>query len=401
MPRRTRNINGEGSRKTMPDGRVAFRQMVGYREDGKPNIVEVIQRKNETIKDLKKRFQNKVALAKSLPAGKDNELFNAMSKGGQLTLGEWLDEWMKNYKKNTVKPNTYAFYNNLIKKHIVPKLGSVALSDIKPLVLQNCCNNMLESGLSHRTVKGVAQIFHAALSEAWIDNLISANPGEKIKIVRDYSIKKEIQAFTREEEMIFLKAVKDTYHEVFFVTALNTGMRIGEILGLQWEDIDFNNNVINVRHNLVIVHNYKTSQQVILGTPKTAAGVRTIPVTNTLKEALQKHKQLHIKLFNKAEGYVFKTNSGMEYHSRTSFDKELKRICKENNLPMITMHALRHSFATRGLEAGIQPRVMQKLLGHADWNMFYNTYSHVMKGIQDVEQEKLVEALDKITSDKI
>ena len=74
-----------------------------------------------------------------------------------------------------------------------------------------------------------------------------------------------------------------------------------------------------------------------MGTSKTAAGVRTIPVTNTLKEALLKHKQLHIKLFNKTEGYVFKTNSGMEYHSRTSFDKELKRICKENNLPIITI----------------------------------------------------------------
>ena len=147
---------------------------------------------------------------------------------------------------------------------------------------------------------------------------------------------------------------------------------------------------------MVIVHDYKRPQEVILTTPKTLSSIRDIPITASLKAALMKHKQLHTDLFGEVSGFVFKTNSGREYHSRTSFDKELKRICSENNLPFITMHGMRHTFATRGLEAGVLPRVMQKLLGHSDWNMFYNAYSHVLSGIQEIEQKMLLEALDKM-----
>ena len=392
-----RNINGEGSRKVMPDGRIAYKKMVGYKADGKPNIVEVIQRKNETIKDLKKRFDEKVSFAASISASDNDSLYETIIKQDKILCGEWLLQWLETYKKNTVKRNTYVFYHNLINKHIIPQIGSLHLCDLKPLVLQELCNKMLDNGLSQRTVKGVAQIMKAALEEAVVNDITQSNPASKIKIPRDYSKKKEIKAFTKDEEKIFLNAVKGTYHEVFFVMALNTGMRIGEILGLQWDDIDFENRMLHIRHNLVVVHDYKQTQEVILTTPKTLSSIRDIPITAALEASLIKHRQLHMELFGEISGFVFKTNSGSEYRSRTSFDKELKRICAENNLPCITMHGMRHTFATRGLEAGVLPRVMQKLLGHADWNMFYNTYSHVLSGVRDIEQEKLVAALDKIT----
>ncbi len=391
-----RNLNGDGSRKTKSDGRVAFRKMVGYKRNGKPNIVEAVQRKNESLTELKKRFEEKVSLAGAAYESPE-DLKKAIMKGDKVTCSEWITQWLETDKKYSVKKNTYVFYRNLICKHILPQIGSCRMCDIKPLLLQNLCNKMLEKGLSVRTVKGVAQILKASFEAAVINEILTVNPAIKIKIPRSYSKKNEIEVLTKEEEKIFLNAVYGTYHEMFFILALNTGMRIGEMLGLQWEDIDLKNRVIHIKHNLVMIHDYKKPQEIILTTPKTMSGYRDIPITEALKTALLKHRQLHMDLFGSVSGYVFKTNTGMEYHSRTSFDKELKRICSENNLPEISMHGLRHTFATRGLEAGILPRVMQKLLGHADWNLFYNTYSHLLSGIQEVEQEKLVNALDKIT----
>ena len=384
-----RNINGEGRRKVMPDGRIAFKKMVGYKANGKPNIIEVIQRKNETLTELKKRFDEKINAAE---AATDN-----ITLKDKYTVKDWLIKWLESYKKNTVKSSTYSFYHNLMSKHIISNIGELLLCDVKPLILQELCNRMIEKGLSVRTVRGVALILKSSFEEAFVNGIIKTNPALGIKVPRSCGNREnKIKAFTEEEQKRFLEAVKETYHEVFFVMALNTGMRIGEILGLQWEDIDFDSGIIHVNHNLVIVHDYKRPQEVILTTPKTLSSIRDIPITASLKAALMKHKQLHTDLFGEVSGFVFKTNSGREYHSRTSFDKELKRICSENNLPFITMHGMRHTFATRGLEAGVLPRVMQKLLGHSDWNMFYNTYSHVLSGIQDIEQKKLLEALDKM-----
>lgn len=282
-----RNVNGEGSRKVMPDGRIAFKKMIGYKSNGKPNVIEVIQRKNETLTDLKKRFAEKVSNANLVLVTEEDSMRKILINQEHISCSEWILQWLESYKKNTVKRNTYVFYHNLINKHIIPHIGHLYLCDIKPLILQELCNKMIDRGLSSRTVRGVAQILKSSFEEAHINDIIKSNPASRIKIPRDYSnSRKETKAFTAEEQKCFIEAVKGTYHEVFFVMALNTGMRIGEILGLQWEDIDFDKNIIHIRHNLVIVHDYKKSQEVLLTTPKTLSSIRDIPITVSLNVSL-------------------------------------------------------------------------------------------------------------------
>lgn len=398
MSRKGRNPNGEGSRKVMSDGRVTYKVMVGKSSDGKPIYLQVYQRKGETIANLKKRFEDekkKFAAIGSLST-KSTHMVDIIKEGADTSVKSFLIQFIEDYKKPVVKPSTYCYYTNILYSNILPMLGEYKLCEIKPIVLQNYIKLLCDSGLSYRTVKGALQLLKAGFDEAVHNELLVKNPAANVKIPKKPQ-KKDVVVFTRDEQNTFMNAIKGLTHELFFTMALSTGMRCGEILGLQWKNVDFNTNTINICDNLTIVYDVNSGSSVHLGTPKSSAGIRKIPISAHLAELLKQHQQEHMLLFGEVDGFVFKTNQNQPYHSRSTFAKALKKICSDNNLPILNLHALRHCFATRGLEAGVMPRVMQNLLGHEDFTLFTQTYSHVLDELYSKESEKLLDAIEEIT----
>lgn len=383
----------------MPDGRISYKTMIGKTDDGKARFLQVYQRKGESPSQLKARFDSEVErflAAKSL-LGIDSGIYDIVKNGSDSKLSDFMKRYLEDYKKPTVKSSTYAFYRNIMVSNINPYLGEYKLNQLRPIIVQSYVKKLCDKGLAFRTVKGALQLLKSCLAEAVHNELIEKNPAENIKIPKK-TVKKNINVFTREEQKIFMNAIKGHIYEVFFTMAITTGMRCGEMLGLTWENIDFDKKVIHIRQNLTIVYNAGEGNSIHIGTPKSAAGVRTIPISDALEKVLKMHKEEHYLLFGNAEGFVFKTNKNEHFHSKAHFSKALKTICIENGLPVLNIHALRHTFATRGLEAGIMPRTMQRLLGHEDTILFNTTYSHVLNDIYAQESEKLIEAINKINS---
>lgn len=397
MSRKGRNPNGEGSRKVMPDGRVTYKAMVGKASDSKPIYVQVYQRKGETIANLKKRFEDekKKYLAVGILENKSADMLNVIKKGAQVTVMEYFSHYIENYKKTAVKPTTYAFYRNLLCSNIAPYLGDYEIGKLTPIILQTYIKSLCDKGLSYRTIKGALQLLKAGLGEAVNIEFISKNPATCVKIPKKPE-KRKIVVFTKEEQKTFMNAIKGHIHELFFTMALTTGMRCGEIMGLMWKDVDMENRRLHICQNLTVVYDVENGSKVHLGTPKSEAGVRTIPISEHLTTLLENCRNEHIILYGEVDGFVFKTTKNTPYHSRSTFAKALKKICKDNNLPVLNLHALRHTFATRGLEAGVMPRVMQNLLGHEDFTLFTQTYSHVLDELYSKESEKLLEAIEEI-----
>lgn len=398
MAKRSRNLNNEGSKKYMPDGRVTFKIMVGKRDDGKPKMLQVYQRKGETPKETKERFEEelrKYRLANELSSSL--EMFDLMREGGDALLGEYLKQYIKDFKEATVKPTTLAYYYNLLNSYIEPYIGKSKIKSLRPIVLQNLLMELAKQNLSYRTLKGVVQFLKAALAEAVYNELIEKNPAENLKIPIQNK-KKSISVFTREEQQIFMQAIRGSLYELFFTMGITTGMRCGEMLALKWENVDMEGRLITVNENLTISYTKESGSEIHMGTPKSETSIRVLPIAQRLYELLIEEQKIHMNLFGEVDGFVFKTNNNTPYHSRGHFGRELKRICAENGLPDMNLHGLRHTFATRGLEKGILPRIMQKLLGHSDWQLFFNTYSHVMPDIYSAESAKLVDAIDKINS---
>lgn len=382
----------------MPDGRITYKKMVGKKENGKPRMIQVYQRKGETPSQVKIRFDEECSKYEAAKAIISNQgMYEIVRSGSEALLGTYLKQYIEDFKKPTVKPTTLSYYRCMVDEYINPYIGEYRLKEIKPMVLQNFLMELAEKDLSYRTIKGVLQILKAALDEAAYNELIDKNPAEKLKVPKKNQ-KKKVLAFSKEEQKVFMQAIRGHRHELFYTIAITTGMRCGEILALKWKNVNMESKTIYVCENLTVSYDKEEKTKVHEGTPKSDTGVRTLPITERLKELLVKEMEIHMGLFGDINGFVLKTNQNAPYHSRSYFGRALKELCRKNGLPEINLHALRHSFATRGLEAGVSPRVMQLLLGHSDWQLFFNTYSHVMPDLYGAESKRLSEAMDKINA---
>ncbi len=381
----------------MPDGRISYKTMVGKNDAGKPRFLQVYQRKGETPSQLKARFDSELERYMSAKPllGENSSMYDVVKNGSNTLVKDFFKHYLTDFKKPTVKPSTYAYYKNIMLSNIVPYIGEYKLRELRPMILQSYIKELCEKGLSYRTVKGALQLLKSGLAEAVYNELLDKNPADNIKIPKK-ATKKSINVFSKEQQKIFMRAIKGHIYETFYTMAITTGMRCGEMLGLTWENIDLDKKVINVCQNLTIVYDKEDGNSVHIGTPKSSAGVRSIPIPDVLKTVLEIHKREHMLMFGEVEGFVFKTFKNEPYRSKSHFSKVLKKICVEHGLPVINLHALRHTFATRGLEAGVMPRTMQRLLGHEDYMLFNTTYSHVLDDVYKQESEKLVEAINQI-----
>lgn len=311
----------------------------------------------------------------------DEKQLNVISKN--MTLDEWYEVWMDTCKKHcrdTTK-RTYAIQYNRLRK----ELGWRKLTNLNLVIIQNAFNN-LKSDNSRRDCKAVLVDM---LNRALESDLINKNVAVSVNTRIEGKEQIEKRVLTKEEIQILYQSTKDSQLYPFFVLALNTGMRMGEILGLTWDCVDFENGIIHVEKTLCYLpNNGKAIYE--FHPPKSRAGKRNIPMSKLVNDVLQEQRIWHDDVatrFKPRKGFedlVFtsKTNHPLhESNIRTAIGYLVDRINTQNpkeEFERFTPHCLRHTFATNCIAKGMRPKTLQKLLGHNSLQMTMDLYCHVL-----------------------
>ena len=318
------------------------------------------------------------------------------------TLNEWFDLWCKNYKsvqvKNTSLTVIISKYNNIFGDYI----GSKMLKDILNIDVQNCINQYIKLGKNAERLRSSLGNLRECFELAKVNKLVDDNPCLLITLPRakykDFDIKEKI--LSAEDEKIFMEySVGSWYYGVFY-TLLNTGLRVSELCGLKWEDVDFNKKCINVKRQLSC--QYYKGKHVQFDTPKTQSGYRTIPfiadMENVLKQQYKMISDRKVELQENWRGLkqdkefsdlVFYSTMGSPLTKETisqAIKSNIKNIKNEYpNFPYIHPHMFRHTFATKCYNAGVEPKAAQLLLGHQSTAITLNIYTHL--SVEDLNKE--------------
>lgn len=326
-----------------------------------------------------------------------NELNNRtfIDNSTNLTMRMWLHTWLWEYKKNSIKPKTFEQYETILRIYAMPTIGDIKVLNLKPEHLQKIYNNMYENGISARTVHILNTVLHGALKQAVKNNLASRNVTEAVSLPKAKT--KEMRVLTLEEQKKFMKVLSADRMGNMYLFGLFTGLRRGELLALKWSDIDTERNVIRVERALSRVKDYgdtPNKTKLVVEEPKTAKSKRIIPIFDYLKEILDRQKQQQIKDKENSYGMyeendiIFATELG-KMIDPGNFSRKFYKLIREAGLPHANPHCLRHTFATRGMESGIDLKTMQELLGHSSILVTGDTYTHVLLDKKRNEINKL------------
>lgn len=345
-------------------------------------------------------------VAEKLNKAIHNQSLGTFVTPSKIIFSSWLDIWLFEYKRLSVRPSTFESYEYLTRVHIKPTLGKLYLKDIRSDHLQKLYNEKYRSGkidgtggLSSRTVRYIHNIICEALSCAVKNNLLNNNVADTDIITLPRKEKREIRILTIDEQKAFLEALDGERLRAAFILALGSGIRQGELLALRWqEDIDLKQGIININRTVKRVKTFdgksKNKTKIIFQEPKTKSSKRTIPLPAGVIQEIKEHRkrQLEEKLLAGEVYYdndlVFCNELGKITEPAT-LTRIYKRILKKAELSDMNLHALRHTYATRLLEANEHPKVVQELLGHSDISMTLNTYSHVMPELKKAAADKI------------
>ena len=301
-----------------------------------------------------------------------------------LALDAFLDEWLATVVAHRVRPRTYDSYAGLLKRHVRPVLGTRRLQDLRPGDLQALYASLLTQNLSARTVRYVHTVLANALKQAVRWQLLSHSPAEAVEL--PHQAHREMQALSPDEAKSFLESAKPDPWYVLFLAAIVTGMRPGELLGLQWKDIDWSKGTAVVRRALV----RRDDQSWSFEEPKTARSRRTIPLTASLIKALQtQHAEQAAARLAAGPKYanhdlVFANLHGEPLVERNVVRHHFKPILVRAGLPAsLRLYDLRHTCATLLLAQGENPKIVSERLGHASITLTLDTYSHVLPTMQE------------------
>lgn len=339
----------------------------------------------KTVKEVQKKMNDKrYELEHGMYAAVEN-----------ITVESWFYTWIDEYKKQVVKDRTLNIYTSCYRVHIKSYIGKQSIKNIRSEHIQKIFNELaVRKGLSKGTLGNVKKTLNGMFEQAVINDMLYKNPVRGLKMPKTQEKEKK-KVLTATEQEKLLESAKDNYYYDLIVFALNTGMRIGEITGLKWSDIDYQENVIKVRRSL----NYYSYSGFYTDTPKTKSSTRDIPMTQSVIRLLKnlKKKQLENKLklgsnykeHETIKNTVFTSETGGLIHEQM-FNKALKKLCVKCDIEPITPHALRHTFATRCSEKGMKMQTLKGIMGHTKIALTMDLYSHVLN--EDKQQEiKLLE----------
>jgi integrase len=303
------------------------------------------------------------------------------------TVAQFLTDWLENTHRRHLRPRTYERYREAVYLHIVPNLGHVQLQKLTARQVQAFYTRKADEGLAPATIIYYHSVLHNALDTAVKWGLVFRNVCDLVAPPRKERF--EIQPLTLAQMQHLLATVSGHKWEALFTLAMATGMRRGELLGLKWQDVNFEAGQLQVRRVLSRVpsHMPERVHVYVEAEPKTQKSRRSIMIAPFALEALKRHRksQLEDKLkageFWQEHEYVFCTLQGRHLNPNHVVE-EFKKLLTRAGLPDIRFHDLRHSAATLLLSLGIHPKVVQELLGHTQISMTMDVYSHVLPGMQ-------------------
>ncbi|MFC1938080.1 tyrosine-type recombinase/integrase [Chloroflexota bacterium] len=328
-----------------------------------------------TIKGTKKDAEKKLA---ELLHQLDNGTF---IKPGKTTVADYLNKWLKNYCLANLSPRTIEGYENIVRRHLIPTLGQIHLTQLKPEHIQAMYSQKLVAGFSHRTVRYIHTTLRKSLHDAVKLGMLLRNPADAVdppKVQR-----REMRAMSEYDIHIFLEYAKLTPYYSLFYVALFTGMRRSELLALRWCDIDLILCQLSVTRAL---HQLQDGSQVIRQ-PKTAKGRRLISLSPSTVTVLEKHRKRQEQLKQnigstlKEDDLVFCHEDGTPLLPNT-VSHAWTKLANRVGLKGIRLHDARHTHASLMLKQGIHPKIVQERLGHASIQITLDTYSHVAPGLQ-------------------
>ena len=345
-------------------------------------------RKRKTLYG-KTRLEVAAKLAKALSDREGGITFDA----DNLRLGDYLQRWLEDSKKGSVKRVTYEGYARQVRNHLVPTLGRIKLRALTPAHLRGLYREKTDTGLSARTVGYIHTTIHNALEQAVKDGLVPRNVADVVKPPQ--LCKEEIQPLTPAQTKSFLEAVGGHRFEALYVLAVTAGPRQGELLGLKWEDIALDRKLLQVKRTL----SGTKGGEPVFSNPKSAKGRRSVKLTARAVEALRKHRERQLEEREEVaglwqnHGLVFPTRIGTPMSRHNLVARSFKPLLKRAGLPEIRFHDLRHTCATLMLAVGANPKVAQETLGHANVTITLDTYSHLLPNMQNEVAEKVNELL--------
>ena len=304
-------------------------------------------------------------------------------KPAQQTLNEYLDRWLETAVKPKVRPKTWMGYRSLLHNHIRPALGARPLARIKPLEVQQAFQDMIDRGLSARTIEYTRMVLRQAFKQAIQWRLLTFNPCDGVQIPRRQ--RREMQALSPEQARRFLVVARGTRYGMLFELAITTGLRPSEYLALKWEDIDFERGTLSVVRSLDAMPGggYRLEET------KTRNSRRVVKLLPGVLRALLEHRQAQQRLREEAgerwneQGFVFTNAEGGPLDGHNLSSRHLRRILKEAGLPQIRLYDLRHTAATLALSAGVPVKVVSEMLGHSSVALTLDVYSHVLPHMQE------------------
>lgn len=314
-----------------------------------------------------------------------------LDQATDMLVDAWFDYWI-GIKKQTVRPNTVRNYSERYERNIKGVIGNKLLTDVKPIHCQKIFLDMADEGYKTTTIYQTRIALYNMFEFARENDVLIANPCKK-SLKSDMgkpSDKKE--ALTIDAQKKFLEAVVGYSYENQYRFVLQTGLRTGELIGLKWSDIDFENRTMKIERTME--YRYKVGEWRV-GPPKSKSGYRTIPLTDEaiciLENQRSKNKSLKLVPMEWKD-IVFLCRKGTPVKNST-YDTGLFKYCDRVGIPRFSMHVLRHTFATRCIEGGMKPKTLQKILGHSNIGITMNLYVHITEDEKHREIDLVADAL--------
>ena len=371
-----RRPSGDGMVRKQEDGRWEGRVVIGYDDNGYPKTKNVLAKtKKECVEKLQKLKEEcgGLKLEKVRP---------------EMPFGDWLTYWYENHSKPKIRPTTQETYESRIRLHIIPEIGDIPLNKLTQNDLQQFYGRLKKSGrkrftdkygegLSDRMVRMCHATCRSALEKAVQDGLIRMNPAIGCKLPPKKA--REMQVLTREELQRFLIQAKfEGYYEVFLLD-LATGLRRGELMALQWDDLNFKTGVLNVNKQV-----YDVRGQLQISTPKTKNSVRKIVLPPAVVAVLREYKETVDSrwMFPSPVLEDLPLNPGSVYD-------RLQLILEHANCKQVRFHDLRHTFATLALQNGMDVKTLSAMLGHVSAATTLDIYTHSTSDMQHAAARKI------------